>query len=150
IAESSNSIVHTASAKFSMRLGPGMDPQHAMDALTAHIHNTPAFGATVTVHPVEQGKPFVVDATSEASAMMKQALSEACETNAIDTDVSRSIAYVADLDEAVRKASILMTGIEDTDTKAHSPNELLDLSVLRHAIEADIILLARMAIDHVE
>lgn len=150
IAESSNSIVHTASAKFSMRLGPGMDPQHAMDALTAHIHNTPAFGATVTVHPGEQGKPFVVDATSEASAMMKQALSEAWGTDAIETGMGGSIPFVADLVEAFPKASILLTGIEDPDTKAHSPNESLDLSVLRHAIEAEILLLARMAIDHVE
>lgn len=150
IAESSNTIVHTARAKFSMRLGPGMDPQHAMDSLTAHVHNTAAFGATVSVYPGEQGKPFVVDATSRASVMMKQALTEAWGTEAIETGMGGSIPFVADLVKAFPNASILLTGIEDPDTKAHSPNESLDLSVLRHAIEAEILLLARMALDHVE
>ena len=150
VAESANSIVHTASAKFSMRLGPGMDPQHAMDALTEHIHNTSAFGANVTVHPGEQGKPFVVDSSSDTSTMMKQALSEAWGTEAIETGLGGSIPFVADLVQAYPHASILLTGVEDPDTKAHSPNESLDLSVLRHAIEAEILLLARMAIDRVE
>ena len=150
IGESSNSIVHTARAKFSLRLGPGMDPAHAMDALISHIQDTPVFGATVTVHPGEQGKPFVVDATSEASTIMKQALSDAWGVEAIGTGLGGSIPFVADLVEAFPEASILLTGIEDPDTRAHSPNESLDLSVLRHAIEAEILLLARMAVGHVE
>ncbi|GAA4109674.1 dipeptidase [Enteractinococcus coprophilus] len=150
IKESSNSIVHTASTKFSLRLGPGMDPQHAMDALIAHIQDTATFGATVTVHPGEQGRPFVVDATSEATTMMKHALSDAWGVEAIETGLGGSIPFVADLVEAFPEASILLTGIEDPDTRAHSPNESLDLSVLRHAIEAEILLLARMAVEHVE
>lgn len=150
IAESSNSIVHTARAKFSMRLGPGMDPHKAMETLVAHIEDTPAFGATVTVQPGEQGKPFVVDATSKDSVMMKKALSDAWGTEAIEAGLGGSIPFVADLVEAFPNASILLTGIEDPDTKAHSPNESLDLSVLRHAIEAEILMLARIAVDSVE
>lgn len=150
IADSSNSIVHTASAKFSMRLGPGMDPQRAMDALTTHVKAAPASGATVTVHPGEQGKPFVVDTASHQTALMKQALTDAWGTEALETGLGGSIPFVADLVEAFPNASILLTGIEDPDTRAHSPNESLDLSVLRHAIEAEVLLLARMAVDSVE
>ena len=82
--------------------------------------------------------------------MMKQALTEAWGTEAIETGMGGSIPFVADLVKAFPNASILLTGIEDPDTKAHSPNESLDLSVLCHAIEAEILLLARMALDHVE
>ncbi|HEY4534486.1 MAG TPA: M20/M25/M40 family metallo-hydrolase [Enteractinococcus sp.] len=150
IAESSNSIIHTARAKFSMRLGPGMDPQHAMDALTRHVQAAKAFGATIQVHPGEQGKPIVVDSASHESVMMKQALADAWGSAAIEMGLGGSIPFIADLVEAFPNASILLTGIEDPDTKAHAPNESLDLSVLRHAIEAEILLLARMAIDGVE
>lgn len=150
ISESSNSIVHTASAKFSLRLGPGMDPQKAMTALTEYIHSLDHFGATVKIHPGEAGKPFVVDGSAPYSRMMKQALSEAWGTEAIETGLGGSIPFVAELASVYPEAEILLTGIEDPDTRAHAPNESLDLSVLRHAIEAEVLLLARMAYDDVE
>ena len=150
IAESSNSIVHTARAKFSMRLGPGMDPDNAMNALAEHIQSLNTFGAKVALHPGEVGKPFVVDAGAPRSDMMKQALSEAWGTDALETGMGGSIPFVADLVRAFPEAEILLTGVEDPDTRAHSPNESLDLSVLRHAIEAEVLLLARMALEDVE
>lgn len=76
IDESSNSIVHTARAKFSLRLGPGMDPHAVMASLTEYVASLDTFGASVTVHPGEAGKPFVVE-SARSSVMMKQALSDA-------------------------------------------------------------------------
>lgn len=81
---------------------------------------------------------------------MKQALSDAWGTEAIETGLGGSIPFVADLVTAFPDADILLTGVEDPDTRAHAPNESLDLSVLRHAIEAEVLLLARMAADSVE
>lgn len=150
IAESANSIVHTARAKFSMRLGPGMDPAAAMQALVAHVDNLDAHGAQVTIHPGEQGKPFVVRAEDRVTNLMRQALEDAWGTAANETGLGGSIPFVADLVEAFPEANILLTGIEDPDTRAHSPNESLDLGVFRHAIEAQILLLARMAYEGVE
>lgn len=144
IAESANSIVHTAQARFSMRLGPGMDPREAMQAVTQHINELDVHGATVHVYPGEAGRPFEVESTDTAIEMMKQALTDAWETPAIETGLGGSIPFIADLVESFPEASILLTGIEDPDTKAHSPNESLDLSVLRHAIEAQVLVLARM------
>lgn len=150
IAESSNSIVHTARARFSMRLGPGMEPHQAMQAVAEHLHANNAHGAQLRVHAGEEGRPFVVDSGAPASTMMKQALSDAWGTAAIESGLGGSIPFVADLVETFPEAEILLTGIEDPDTKAHSPNESLDLSVLRHAIEAQVLLLARMALDQVK
>lgn len=150
ISEASNSIVHTASAKFSLRLGPGMDPQKTLRALTEYIESMDTFGATVRIHPGETGAPFVVDGSAPVSRMMKQALSDAWGTEAIETGLGGSIPFVAELATVYPDAEILLTGIEDPDTGAHAPNESLDLSVLRHAIEAEVLLLARMAYDDVE
>src|SRR5690625_113873 len=146
IDESSNAIVHTARAKFSMRLGPGMDPDEAMTALSDHVQGLEAFGAQVTVHPGELGRPFVVAPDAPASSLMKQALADAWGTEAIETGLGGSIPFVAELVNAFPDAEILLTGVEDPDTRAHAPNESVDLSVLRHAIEAEILLLARMAL----
>lgn len=150
ITESSNSIVHTARARFSMRLGPGMDPGEAMQSVVDYISSQNIAGATVTVHPGEMGKPFVVDSSVGVADMMKQALSDAWETEAIESGLGGSIPFVADLVEAFPQSNILLTGVEDPDTKAHSPNESLDLSVLRHAIEAHILVLARMGFNQVK
>lgn len=145
ISESANAIVPTAKARFSMRLGPGMDPHEAMQAVSRHISALDVQGAEVQVHPGEAGRPFVVEPDVRATDMMKQALSDAWGTAAIETGLGGSIPFVADLVDAFPNASILLTGVEDPDTKAHSPNESLDLSVLRHAIEAQVLVLARMA-----
>ncbi|MDN6520469.1 MAG: M20/M25/M40 family metallo-hydrolase [Yaniella sp.] len=145
IPESANAIVPTAKARFSMRLGPGMDPHEAMQAVSRHIGALDVQGAEVQVHPGEVGRPFVVEPNVRATDMMKHALSDAWGTAAIETGLGGSIPFVADLVDAFPNASILLTGVEDPDTKAHSPNESLDLSVLRHAIEAQVLVLARMA-----
>ena len=150
IQESSNSIVHTARAKFSMRLGSGMDPEEAFTSLRNYVHALKAWGAQVDVQLGEAGKPFVVKSETLGSKMMRQALTDAWGTEAIETGLGGSIPFVADLVAAFPEADILLTGVEDPDTRAHAPNESLDLSVLRHAIEAEILLLARMAANRVE
>ena len=150
IREASNSVVHTARAKFSMRLGPGMEPAQVMRSLTEYVKSLDAHGAQVEVHPGEQGKPFIVESGAQTMELMKASLSDAWGSQAIETGLGGSIPFVADLVEAFPDANILLTGIEDPDTKAHSPNESLDLSVLRHAVEAEVLLLARMAYDPVE
>ena len=150
IPESSNAIVHTARAKFSLRLGPGMDPLETFNSLKTYIAGLDVWGAQVDVQLGEAGRPFVVESGTPHSMMMKQALSDAWGTEAIETGLGGSIPFVADLVTAFPNADILLTGVEDPDTRAHAPNESLDLSVLRHAIEAEILLLARMAGDRVE
>jgi hypothetical protein len=48
------------------------------------------------------------------------------------------------LAEVFPQAQILVTGIEDPDTRAHSPNESLDLCVLWRAVLSEAILLSEL------
>ena len=52
---------------------------------------------------------------------------------------------IAALAEVYPDAEILVTGVEDPATMAHSPNESQDLGVLRRAISAEALFLLRFA-----
>ena len=55
-----------------------------------------------------------------------------------------SIPFIADLLEVFPNASILVTGIEDPDTRAHSANESLYLPDFKRAIVSEALLLKRL------
>ena len=57
--------------------------------------------------------------------------------------IGGSIPFIADLVEVFPAAQILVTGVEDPDSRAHSPNESLHLGVFQRAILAEALLLAR-------
>jgi acetylornithine deacetylase/succinyl-diaminopimelate desuccinylase-like protein len=64
--------------------------------------------------------------------------------DAIETGVGGSIPFIADLVRVFPEAQILVTGVEDPDSRAHSPNESLHLGVFKRAILTEAILLARL------
>ena len=61
------------------------------------------------------------------------------------TGIGGSIPFISDLVRRYPDAQILITGVEDPDTRAHSPNESQHLGVLRRAIAAEALLLARLS-----
>ena len=56
-----------------------------------------------------------------------------------------SIPFIAEFAAAFPEAKILVTGVEDPATQAHSVNESLDLGVLQRAAVAEAPLLANLA-----
>jgi acetylornithine deacetylase/succinyl-diaminopimelate desuccinylase-like protein len=56
-----------------------------------------------------------------------------------------SIPFIAEFAEAFPSAKILVTGVEDPGTQAHSINESLHLGVLERAATAEALLLANLA-----
>jgi cysteinylglycine-S-conjugate dipeptidase len=59
--------------------------------------------------------------------------------------VGGSIPFIAAFNEAFPDAAVLVTGVEDPDTRAHAPDESQHLGVLQRAITAEALLLARVA-----
>ncbi len=144
VALSSNTLLPRARAKFSLRLAPGQDPAAAMDAVRAHVEAHAPFGAEVVLTPGETGSPFLTDTSEPASRLALEALEEAWGVKAVEAGMGGSIPFIADLTEVFPSAQILITGVEDPDSRAHSANESLHLEEFRKAILAEAILLARI------
>ena len=140
----SNTLLPRARAKFSLRLAPGQVPAEAMDAVRRHVEANAPFGARVTFTPGESGNPFLTDTSSPAASLAMWALGEAWGVPAVETGIGGSIPFIADLMELYPDVQILVTGVEDPDSRAHSANESLHLGDFRKAILAEALLLARI------
>ena len=77
IEGSSNQLVPKASARVSLRLAPGDDPERGRDALVAHLLNAAPWGVEVEVEAAEAGMGYLVDTTTPAYAAAKDALADA-------------------------------------------------------------------------
>jgi acetylornithine deacetylase/succinyl-diaminopimelate desuccinylase-like protein len=144
IDKSSNTLIPRARAKVSMRVAPGGDAAEHLAALTRHLESHAPWGAQVTVTPGDVGEPYAIDATGPVYDAARQAFREAWGHEAVDTGVGGSIPFIAEFAAAFPEAKILVTGVEDPDTQAHSINESLDLGVLERAATAEALLLARL------
>lgn len=144
VDKSSNTLIPSCTAQISMRVAPGQNPRQAAEALEAHLLANAPFGAHVTVDIDEAGPAFKAGGDTPATIAARWALSQAWGTESIDIGVGGSIPFIADLNEEFPDAEILVTGVEDPDTRAHSQNESLHLADWRNAILAETALLARL------
>jgi acetylornithine deacetylase/succinyl-diaminopimelate desuccinylase-like protein len=144
VARSSNTLIPRARAKISMRVAPGGYAAAHLAALTRHLQSHAPWGAQVTVTPGDLGEPYAIDATGPVYEAARQAFREAWGHEAVDTGVGGSIPFIAEFAAAFPAAKILVTGVEDPDTQAHSINESLHLGVLERAATAEALLLARL------
>ncbi|MCV2396438.1 dipeptidase [Actinotalea sp. M2MS4P-6] len=144
VAESSNTIAASARAKLSMRIAPGEDPRTAAAALRSHLEAHAPFGARVTVTDGELGKPFAAAGDTPAMRVARAAFADAWGTPPVDIGVGGSIPFIADLLEVFPDAAILVTGVEDPDSRAHSENESVHLGELERVVLAEALLLARL------
>lgn len=145
VASASNTITPRASAKLSVRLAPGQDPDAAMDALRTHLLAHAPFGARVTVTDGEKGKPFQAPTDSTAMQAARWAFAQSWGTDPVDIGVGGSIPFIADLLEVYPDAAILVTGVEDPDGRAHGANESVHLGELEKVVLAEALLLERLA-----
>jgi cysteinylglycine-S-conjugate dipeptidase len=145
VAEASNTLIPAARAKVSMRVAPGDDVTRASAALTAHLEDHAPWGVEVTVRPSATGAPFSVGTGGPAYQAARWALAEAWGTEAIATGSGGSIPFVTGYAQLIPEAEILITGVEDPDTRAHGANESLDLSTFDRACLAETLLLHRLA-----
>ncbi|TKR23715.1 dipeptidase [Cellulomonas hominis] len=146
VATASNTIAPRATAKLSMRIAPGQDPAAALAALRAHVEGHAPFGARVTVRDGELGKPFQAPADSAAMQAARAAFADAWGTEPVDIGIGGSIPFIADLLEVYPDAAILVTGVEDPDSRAHGANESVHLGELERVVLAEALLLARLAV----
>ena len=78
---------------------------------------------------VDTGEATQIDASGPAYDAARAAFAEAWDGTApVDMGVGGSIPFIAEFLEAFPQASVLVTGVEDPDTRAHGANEGLHLA----------------------
>jgi cysteinylglycine-S-conjugate dipeptidase len=141
----SNTLVPSARAKISLRVAPGDTTENALACLRAHLEAHVPWGAQLTVTVVDTGEPTRIDATGPAYDAARSAFTEAWDgTEPVDMGVGGSIPFIAEFLDAFPKASVLVTGVEDPDTRAHGANEGLHLAEFERVVLAEALLLHRL------
>jgi len=144
IAKASNTLIPRARAKVSMRVAPGGDAAEHLDALRRHLEQHAPWGARVTVTPGDIGQPYAIDSTGPVYDAARAAFRQAWGTEVVDMGMGGSIPFIAEFAAAFPDATILVTGVEDPGTQAHSVNESLHLGVLERAATTEALLLAKL------
>ena len=73
--------------------------------------------------------------------LARQALQTAWGAEAVDTGLGGSIPFIADLLEVFPEAEVLVTGVEDPESRAHGIDESLHLGEFAHVCLAEALLL---------
>jgi cysteinylglycine-S-conjugate dipeptidase len=144
-ARSSNTLLPVARARISLRVAPGQDPQDAYDALAAHLRAQAPWGARVEVTLTETGAGFQAQTDGPAYLAARAAFADAWGTQPVDMGVGGSIPFIAEFAEIFPEAAILVTGVEDPDTRAHGADESLHLEEFTKVCLAEAVLLERLA-----
>ncbi len=142
----SNTLVPVARAKLSLRIAPGDTTANAVECLRKHCEANVPWGAQLTFTVVDTGEPTQIDATGPAYDAARAAFQEAWDGVApVDMGVGGSIPFIAEFLLAFPEASVLVTGVEDPDTRAHGANEGLHLAEFERVVLAEALLLRNLA-----
>lgn len=145
VEQASNTLAATARAKIGMRVAPGGDAGAHLEALADHLRKHAPFGAHVEVEMGEVGQPFTVEASGPAYDAARSAFRDAWGgTDPIDMSMGGSIPFIAEFARIFPDAAVLVTGVEDPDTRAHGVDEGLHLKEFSRACLAEALLLERL------
>jgi cysteinylglycine-S-conjugate dipeptidase len=145
VAGASNTLVPVARARVTVRLAPGDTSANALTRLQEHLEKYVPWGAQLTTTVVDAGEPTVLPTAGQAYTAAHSALAEAWGGVApVDMGCGGTIPFIAEFREMFPGASILVTGVEDPDTRAHGPNEGLQLAEFERAVLAEALLLQNL------
>jgi acetylornithine deacetylase/succinyl-diaminopimelate desuccinylase-like protein len=138
-------LVPRARARLTLRVGPDDDAAAAGAALVAHLESHAPWGAKVTATAGKAVRPFAATTAGPAYAAARAAFSDAWGTDPVEVGVGGSIEFISSFAAAFPDAEILITGVEDPDTRAHGANESLHLADFERACLAEVLFLTRLA-----
>jgi len=143
---SSNTLVPQASAKISMRIAPQQDPHEAYLLLAEHLRANAPWGVKVDIALDDEGSGFSADANGPIYDQARAAFTDAWGVPPVDVGIGGSIPFVAAFASRFPDAGILVTGVEDPDTRAHGANESLHLGEFGRVCLAEAVLLERLGL----
>jgi cysteinylglycine-S-conjugate dipeptidase len=137
VKEASNTLWPVAAARLSMRVPPGQDAKMAQDALSRHLESHAPWGAELKITRGPTGEAFTGSTTGPAYAALKDALGAAWGREAIDIGQGGSIPFLFDFARTFPGAALLVTGVEDPESNAHTENESLHLAEFENVCVAE-------------
>lgn len=147
VKDSFNIMTPQTTFRLSMRTAPGQDAHEALMALKDYIEANAPFGAEVVVTPLEEGMGWAMDPNSAVTRDALDAMREAFGVDPVNMGQGGSIPFIPELQKLFPNAQVLVTGPEDPQSNAHSPNESVSVSGLEADTVAEAILLDRLS-DH--
>jgi acetylornithine deacetylase/succinyl-diaminopimelate desuccinylase-like protein len=144
-ADAAHKLVPVAAAKISIRLAPGDDTQRAFRAVDEHLRRRAPWGAEVTVRPCREGEPHSIDVSGSAFEAFRRACADTWGRAPVEPGSGGSLPLVAALATAYPETAMLLTGVEDPESNAHSQNESVHLGELRNCRINEAMLLTHLA-----
>jgi acetylornithine deacetylase/succinyl-diaminopimelate desuccinylase-like protein len=117
----------------------------ARAALVSHLEAHAPWGVAVTAEAGGTVAPYSPRAGGRGYRAAHAALADAWGRPAVDIGSGGSVAFVTAYSELIPDAEILITGVEDPDTRAHGANESLHLDLFERACLAETLLLRNIA-----
>ena len=139
-----NVIQDEAWARISMRIVPGMDSKKSADLLVEHLKKNIPWGMQLSIENLHFDPAWMCSADNEVFEIALASLSEGFGEKAVVIGCGGSIPLVSTIENFIGKVPILLTGIEDPYTQAHSENESLHLGDFKSAIKSQIILFEKL------
>jgi acetylornithine deacetylase/succinyl-diaminopimelate desuccinylase-like protein len=144
VAGSSNTLSPQASARVSLRLAPGQDPQRALTVLADWLETAAPWGLHVAVAPGAAGAPYAADPTGPAFQAAERAFRAAYGADVVFAGIGGSIPFIEPFARAFGGSPALLTGVEDPDSRAHGIDESLHLEDWTRACLGEVYLLAEL------
>ena len=145
VAGASNTLSPVARARVTIRIAPGDTAENAVARLEEHLRANVPWGASLSTTVVDTGEPIALPAQGPAYDAARAAFTEAWDGTApVDMGVGGSIPFIAEFLETFPEASVLVTGVEDPDTRAHGANEGLHLAEFERVVLAEALLLRNL------
>jgi acetylornithine deacetylase/succinyl-diaminopimelate desuccinylase-like protein len=143
--QASNTLWPSARARVSMRIPPSVSPQEAAAALVDHLTSHAPWGVEVSVSDVEMGPGFVGDTDSPSVGLFAACATEVFGNTLQFQGVGGTIPFISQLSEVFPEATVLVTGVEDQESRAHGVNESVDAQMLKKTGITEALFLLRLS-----
>ena len=145
VAGAAHKLVPWARASISVRLAPGDDARRAFRALERHLRSHAPWHAEVKVIPGYRGEPYHIDTAGPAFDAFRRSCADTWNCLPVEPGSGGSLPLVAALAETYPAMALLLTGLDDPESKAHSENESIHLGELKKCCVNEAILFGYLA-----
>jgi acetylornithine deacetylase/succinyl-diaminopimelate desuccinylase-like protein len=145
IKGSSNQVIARATARVSLRLAPGQEPDRVIDQLRAHVERHTPWGLELRFTTLEGAPAWETDPTGPAFDAARRALRAGFGTEPVLMGVGGSIPFVGPFADAFGGIPALLLGPADPHSRIHGENESLHLGDWHKLIASEVHLLSELA-----